>query len=171
MPPISPLIPLWCQQSSRIHEMITPPLCSLCWNVMEADSISGAGVLLQNSVLVQYQAWGNRLSSKRWEAKKKKRTTASHFSGQEHWLESVLPKEQLPPQAQGMENQQQDGPLEAEIEGQDSPFLSVFSSAFHVHGSCCREYLVVSTNLYMWVLADHPVCGQQLQKEDRSISP
>lgn len=60
--------------------------------------------------------------------------------------------------------------LEAELEGQGSSFLAAFSSAFPFPGGCCREYLVVSTDLHMRVLANHPICGQQLEGEDKIIS-
>lgn len=35
---------------------------------------------------------------------------------------------------------------------------------------CCWEYLVVSADLHVRVLADHPICGQQLENGDKSMS-
>lgn len=124
-------------------------------------------MLLQNRRLVHHQTQGNQLCHSRWETEQEgpqpaslqgKNTNWSPFHGTAPSLISRHKKAALGEAS------------EAELEGQSSLFLTVISSAFPVPWGCCREYLVVSTDLHMRVLANHPICGQQLEGEDKVIS-
>lgn len=104
-------------------------------------------MLFQNSRLVHHQAQGNHLSHKRQEPNRKdhsKPLFRVRTFARAHSANGTVPSPISTHRRAAV-----GGALEAEIEGQDSSFLTAFSSAFHVPGGCCREYLVVSTDLHM----------------------
>lgn len=125
-------------------------------------------MLLQNRRLVHHQTQGNQFCHSRWETEQEGPQPVSLQGKNMSWrpfrgtVPSPISRNTTPAVGEA---------LEAELEGQSSSFLTAFSSAFPVPGGCCREYLVVSTDLHMRVLANHPICGQQLEGEDKIISP
>lgn len=125
-------------------------------------------MLLQNRRLVPHQTQGNQLCHSRWETEQEGPHPASLQGKNMSWrpLHGTIPSPISRHRKAAVGEAS-----EAELEGQDSSFLTAFFSAFPVPGGCCREYLVVSTDLHMRVLANHPICGQQLEGEDKIISP